>query len=144
MNEIDKSCDIFMIIFFDFWRSSSNAKLITQFCKKHFIQLIKLTSIFNLINNLTNCFNATCSKASLTFKSKQISVFSWFFIICTSCIRFSIASYSWSLFSIFYLIKVKQLVIDFSCVKQSYDYYFSAIFSKQFNNVIILYIFEIE
>ena len=66
MSKIDESCDISVLISFDFWRSSSNAKSITRFCKKHFTQLIKLTDIFNLINILTSCFNATWSKTFLT------------------------------------------------------------------------------
>jgi len=82
MSEIDKSCDISVLIFFDFWHLLSNAKSIIRFCKKHFTQLIKLTDIFNLINILTSCFNATWSKTSLTSKSKQISVFSQLFVIC--------------------------------------------------------------
>ncbi len=89
MSEIDESCDISVIIFFNFWRSSSNAKSITPFYKKHFTQLIKLIDIFNLINILISCFNVTWSKASLTFRSKQISVFSRLFVICASCTRFS-------------------------------------------------------
>jgi len=35
-----------VLIFFDFWCFLSNAKSITQFCKKHFTQLIKLIDIF--------------------------------------------------------------------------------------------------
>ncbi len=79
MSEINESCDISVLIFFDFWRSSLNAKSITLFCKKHFTQLIKLINIFNLINILTSCLNATWSKTSLTSRSRQISVFSWLF-----------------------------------------------------------------
>ncbi len=43
-------------------------------------------------NILISCFNATWSKTSLTFKSKQKSMFSQLFIICTSCTKFNTAS----------------------------------------------------
>ncbi len=111
MSEINESCDISVLIFFDFWRSSLNAKSITQFCKKHFTQLIKLTDIFNLINILINCFNATWSKISLTSRSRQISVFSQLFVICASCTKFSTASIAdlcfLFLISISHLIKIQ-------------------------------------
>ena len=89
MSEINESCDISVLIFFGFWCSSSNAKSIILFCKKHFTQLIKLINIFNLINILISCFNATWSKTSLTSRSRQISVFSRLFAICASSTKFS-------------------------------------------------------
>ena len=92
MSEINESCDISVLIFFDFWHSLLNAKSIIRFCKKHFTQLIKLTDIFNLINILISCFNATWSKTSLTSRSRQISVFSQLFIIYASCTKFNTAS----------------------------------------------------
>ncbi len=144
MSEIDESCDISVLIFFGFWRSLSNAKSITRFCKKHFTQLIKLINIFNLINILTSCFNATWSKTSLTSRSRHISMFSQLFIICASCTRFRTAfiadlcflSFIWSKFSSLSLISA---VYD-SCTA----IIFSATLSKQFSSAIILYVFEIE
>ena len=144
MSEIDEPCDIPVLISFGFWRSSSNAKPIIRFCKKHFTQLIKLINIFNLINILTSCFNATWSKTSLTSRSRQISVFSRLFVICASCTRFSTASIA----DLFFLPFIWSKFSSLSLISAVYDrrtaIIFSATLSKQFSSVIILYAFEIE
>ncbi len=144
MSEIDDSCDISVKIFFDFWRSSSNAKSMTQFCKKHFTQLIKLINIFCLIKILINCFNITWSKISLTFSSKHVSMFSRLFVICASCTRFNTASIA----DLCFLLLIWSKSSSLSFVFAVYDSYiaisFFAILFKQFSSVIILYVFEIE
>ncbi len=144
MSEIDEPCDISVLISFGFWRSPSNAKSIIRFCKKHFTQLIKLINIFNLINILTSCFNATWSKTSLTSRSRQISVFPRLFVICASCTRFSTASIADLCFLSFIWSKFSSLSLISAVYDSRTAIIFSATLPKQFSSVIILYAFEIE
>ena len=144
MSEIDDSCNISVEIFFDFWRSSSNAKSMTRFCKKHFTQLIKLINIFCLIKILISCFNVTWLKTSLTSSSKHVSVFSRLFAICASCTRFSTAFIADLCFLFFIWSKSSSLSFIFAVYDSCITISFFAILSKQFSSVIILYVFEIE
>ncbi len=144
MSEIDDSCNISVKISFDFWRSSSNAKSMTRFCKKHFTQLIKLIDIFCLIKILISCFNVTWSKTSLTSSSKHVSVFSQLFVICVSCTRFSTASIADLCFLSLIWSKSSSLSFVFAVYDSHIAISFFAILFKQFSSVIILYVFEIE
>ena len=123
---------------------SLNAKSMTQFCKKHFIQLIKLIDIFCLIKILISCFNITWSKTSLTFSSKHVSMFSRLFVICASCTRFSTAFIADLCFLSFIWLKFSNLSFIFAVYDSCITISFFTILSKQFSSVIILYVFEIE
>ena len=144
MSEINDSCDISMKISFDFWCSSSNAKSMIWFCKKHFTQLIKLINIFCLIKILISCFNITWSKTSLISSSKHVSVFSRLFVIYASCTRFSTAFIADLCFLLFIWSKSSSLSFIFTVYDSFIAISFFAILSKQFSNVIILYVFKIE
>ncbi len=144
MSEINDSCDISVKISFDFWCSSSNAKSMTWFCKKHFTQLIKLIDIFCLIKILISCFNVTWSKTSLTSSSKHVSMFSRLFVICASCTRFSTASIANLCFLSLIWLKSSSLSFVFAVYDSCIAISFFAIMSKQFSSVIILYVFEIK
>ncbi len=144
MSEINDFYNISVKIFFDFWYSSSNAKSMIQFCKKHFTQLIKLIIIFCLIKILISCFNVTWSKTFLMSSNKHVSVFSWLFVICTSCTRFSTAFIAHLCFLFLIWLKSSSFSFIFAVYDNCIAISFFAILSKQFSSVIILYVFEIK